>query len=573
MRERLEVPRGPKLVSEIQIVTIVLSTAIILAVQVASMLVLSYSMGKNLRQDASRVADELAMHLSEPMYNVDDEQTVRIAKSMLTSGRLSGIELVSTASGTLISETKDGDSRYIKPITRYVYYGDLFLGSVTLYYNDKDIDETRDRFLILGALIMLAVFAVSLFVNRLLLSRRMESALRPILRGIGSIRTGDYTTRIETSKYADVNILVNLINEMSASILAKNSELVDANALLERRVADRTVELSRSLDELHQAQNRLVESGKLSALGLLAAGMAHELNTPLGAILSSNRNVIDFFDSKIVKMRDFILSLTDREFDLYNRALELGTPRSKSLDLPETTRSRQREIRADLEALGAADPYGITDYLIDLGLDPGDEALRPLLAEPRAILVFQAVSDILLTRRMAEIVDVAGRKASTVVSALRYYLSTDGEDMEATVDIEEDIDKILTLMHNMLKHGVTVRREFSGARTRGSSDKLGQVWMNIIRNAAQAMDFRGELVIQTRTASSRAVVSFIDSGPGIPDTVLPRIFEPFFTTKKQGEGMGLGLDICRRIVEAHKGSIEVDTRPGRTEFRISLPAI
>lgn len=569
----VQAPRGRKLITEIQFLTIILSTLIILLVQIVSLFILSYSMGRNMRQDANRVADEMAIHLSEPMYNVDDEQTIRIAESMLASGRLSGIELYSTASGILLSEMKGKDSRYIEPIVRKVYQDGLFLGTVTLHFNDEDITATKNRFILIGCLLMLGVFAVNIFVNRIMLQKRIIRALESILGGIGSIGRGDYTSRIETSKYTDVNVLVNLINEMSSSIMVKNSQLVEANALLEQRVEERTRELSRSLVELRQAQDRLVESGKLSALGLLAAGMAHELNTPLGAILSSNRNVIDFFDTKKDGIRDFLLSLSEREFALYDRALKMGAPLCTNLDLSEASRARQREIEAGLAAMGVVAPHGVTEYLLDLHLDPDDAVLRPLLAEERAIPVLQAVSDILITRRMAEIVDVAGRKASSVVSALRYYLSTDSEDMEAAVNIEEDIERILTLMNNMLKHGISVRREYSGVKTRGSSDKLGQVWMNIIRNAAQAMDFNGELVIRTRVDKSSAVVSFIDSGPGIPEDILPMIFDPFFTTKKQGEGMGLGLDICRRIVVAHKGSIEVETRPGRTEFRIVLPAI
>jgi signal transduction histidine kinase len=407
----------------------------------------------------------------------------------------------------------------------------------------------------------------------MLLKRRIVDSLRSIVDGIGAIGTGDYASRIESSAYSDVNLLVNLLNDMSASILAKNSQLVEATALLEHRVAERTEELSRSLADLQKAQERLIETGKLSALGLLAAGMAHELNTPLGAILSSNRNVIDYIEGKIIHMRDFYRSLTDGEAALYERAIELGAETAKRLDLPDVSRARQREIRERLDSMGAQDPSAVTEHLVDLHLDPDDESLRPLLIEPRADLVLRAVSDLLATRKMAEIIDVAGKKASTVVSALRLYLSPEREDMEHEVDIPQSIENILTLMHNMLKHGVIVRRNFSAAKAKGSADKLGQVWMNIIRNAAQAMDYKGELIIETGTKGPNAVASFIDSGPGIPDHVLARIFEPFFTTKKQGEGMGLGLDICRRIVEAHNGRIEIDARPGRTEFRIILPSI
>ncbi|MBN1617252.1 MAG: hypothetical protein JW875_08045 [Spirochaetales bacterium] len=566
-------PGGRKLLDEIQILTIVLSTAIILIVQIVSMFIISYSMGSTMKQDAERVANELVSFLVEPLYNIDDQQANRIAESLLLSGRLSGITLVSTASGTLISEMRSEDSRYIEPITREIRRDNLILGTVVLHFSDKEITATKNQFIFIGILIMAAVIAVNLIVNRLFLQKRMLGSLQAILEGIASIRSGDYTSRIKGSEYTDVNMLVTLINEMSASILAKNSQLLEANTLLEGRVAERTTELSKSLAELRQAQDRLVESGKLSALGLLSAGMAHELNTPLGAILSSNRNVIDFFDSKMQGFRDFFLSLSDREYALYTNALAQGGALSRSLDVPEVDRSRQKEIRAILEERGVQDSRAVTDYLVDLGLDPDDSVLGPLLVENRAVEILTAVSDLLITRRMAEIVDIAGKKAATVVSALRFYLSTDHEDMQATVDIEQDIDKILTLMHNMLKHGVTIKREYSGVRTKGSSDKLGQVWMNILRNAAQAMDFKGEIIIRTQTQDALTIVSFIDSGPGIPDDILPRVFDPFFTTKKQGEGMGLGLDICRRIIESHKGTIELETRPGRTEFRIILPAI
>lgn len=577
MLNRMKFLNGKKLeytlLGEIQFITIILSTAILVLVLIVSLLGLSYSMGNSLKMDAARVADELASHLSEPMYNVDDDQSIRVAESMMVSGRLSGIELVSSATGTLIAEMRGPGSRYVAPITRDIYQDGIFLGSVTLHFNDKDIIETKNRFITVGLTIMAAIFGVTVFVNRLILGRRTFRALGPILGGIDSIRAGDYGSRIEPSGYTDVNVLVDLINEMAAGILTKNSLLTEANALLEQRVAERTVELTRSLLELKQAQDRLVESGKLSALGLLAAGMAHELNTPLGAILSSNRNVIDYFDSKAFAVRELLASLDGSEFALFTRILELGEPMSKNLDHPEPDRARQQKIRADMEGLGLANPRAVAECLVDLGIDPDDTVLRSLLAQDRGLTILRAASDILMTRRMAEIVDIAGKKASAVVSALRSYLAPDSDDMETPVDIDGDIDKILTLMHNMLKHGVTVRREFSGARTRGSSDKLGQVWMNVIRNAAQAMNFAGELVIRTSMERGRAVVSFIDSGPGIPDEVLPRIFEPFFTTKKQGEGMGLGLDICRRVLEAHGGAIEVETRPGRTEFRISLPGI
>lgn len=566
-------PSRKRLLDEVQSLSLVFSTAIILAVQISSLSVISFTMGADLRRDSEKSADELAFFLSEPLYNVDDTQARRIAESTMLSGRLSGIELVSTATGQLMNERKGPPSVRIPSITREIYHGDLHIGTVTLHFSDADIDATRNQLVSIGVIVILSVFAVNLLLNRVLLRERIRKPFDAIARGIDSIGAGDYATVIPLTGYSDVNVLIELINGMSAKILSKSSELTEANALLERRVAERTVELTKSLMELRQAQDRLVETGKLSALGLLAAGMAHELNTPLGAILSSNRNVIDFLDTRLRATRDFLVSLDGEELALYDGVLALGADSSRRVDLADTSRRHCREVRADLEELGIGNAREIAECLVDLGIDHEDPGISRHLSVPRAREILSFASDVLMSRKMAEVVDVAGRKASVTVSALRYYLSPQNENMDSPVDLDTDIDKILTLMNNMLKHGVVVRREFGGARAKGSSDKLGQVWMNIIRNAAQAMNFKGELTIRTGVKDGRAEVSIVDSGPGISDVVLPRIFEPFFTTKKQGEGMGLGLDICRKIVEAHEGEITVETRPGRTEFRVSLPAI
>ena len=173
---------------------------------------------------------------------------------------------------------------------------------------------------------------------------------------------------------------------------------------------------------------------------------------------------------------------------------------------------------------------------------------------------------------MAEIINESSQKAAGVVSAFHAYLSQEKGE-ENLVDISADISRVLTLMHNMLKHGINVQAELTPVMVLGSSDRLSQVWMNLIRNAAEAMKFKGVLEIRTEIQGENAAVSVIDSGPGIPEEIRERIFEPFFTTKKKGEGMGLGLDICKRIVELHKGTITFKSQPGRTEFLVLIPAV
>jgi signal transduction histidine kinase len=106
---------------------------------------------------------------------------------------------------------------------------------------------------------------------------------------------------------------------------------------------------------------------------------------------------------------------------------------------------------------------------------------------------------------------------------------------------------------------------------RGFAGELNQVWGNLIDNALDAIQDGGRLEVNARRDGQRVVVRIVDNGPGIPPQILSRIFDPFFTTKPMGQGTGLGLDIVRRLVRHNDGNIEVDSKPGRTEFRVTLP--
>ena len=120
-------------------------------------------------------------------------------------------------------------------------------------------------------------------------------------------------------------------------------------------------------------------------------------------------------------------------------------------------------------------------------------------------------------------------------------------------------------------HVALVKKHLAdGVFVTGNRDRLNQIWMNLINNALQAMDYRGALTITSEHQSEWVVVSFADTGHGIPAEIAERVFEPFFTTKKHGEGIGLGLDIARSIVEGAGGRIEFESEPGNTVFRVYL---
>ncbi len=156
---------------------------------------------------------------------------------------------------------------------------------------------------------------------------------------------------------------------------------------------------------------------------------------------------------------------------------------------------------------------------------------------------------------------------------MKSYVYLDQAPVQA-VDIHEGLDNTLILLRNELKDGINVRRHYDPnlPTIQAYGSELNQVWTNLIDNAADAMDGKGELTIQTHADGDWVIVDIEDNGPGISEEHLARIFEPFFTTKPPGEGTGLGLDITYNIVvNKHKGDIKVYSRPGKTTFRVKLP--
>jgi len=367
-----------------------------------------------------------------------------------------------------------------------------------------------------------------------------------------------------------------------------DEELKALNETLEQRILDRTRELDRmnsslvkaneelqaTLETLHEAQDSLVQSEKLAALGQLIAGIAHELNTPLGAIVSSNQSLIHLIGNRLEEASRTVAGLSPEVLTWFNAALKLSLG-SRPLEEEASGRFRRRKgLAARLADCGRPIPDRLLDALLDLRLD-GDPSIPALVRDhpdcPEAVYALDTLSSI---KNITDVIAVAADKCSNVVSALLYYVrKEEDEDASSRVEIPKELDSLLTLYTNKTKYGVRIEKDYGcPGLVKGNRNQLNQVWMNLIQNALQAMDFRGTLGLSVREGDSRIVVEVRDTGPGVPAHLREKIFEPFFTTKKSGEGTGLGLDICRRIVEKHGGRIELESEPGRTLFRVLLPA-
>ena len=195
----------------------------------------------------------------------------------------------------------------------------------------------------------------------------------------------------------------------------------------------------------------------------------------------------------------------------------------------------------------------------------GDKSLAPLAGYLR---------EVAFLARTAGTIRTAIGAIRRIVGALKRYSRLDEAPLER-VDVHAGIEDTLVILSHQLKYGengVNVKRSFGSLPAiTAYVGELNQVWTNLIHNAIQAMDGRGEILIETKAENRDVIVAIEDTGPGIPSDVAARIFEPFFTTKAKGEGTGLGLSICARIVEKHGGTIRVESKPGRTRFEVRLP--
>jgi signal transduction histidine kinase len=174
--------------------------------------------------------------------------------------------------------------------------------------------------------------------------------------------------------------------------------------------------------------------------------------------------------------------------------------------------------------------------------------------------------------RLVEQIESGTSRISDLVYAIKQYSYMD-QSPEQEIDVHEGLENTLIMLHYRLKHGVDVMRDYDRSIPRicARGSELNQVWTNLIDNAIDAMNGRGELVVRTAAEFGGVLVEVRDNGSGIPPEIRDRIFDPFFTTKPVGEGTGLGLDTVYRIVQKHRGQVRVESQPGRTSFQVRLP--
>jgi PAS domain S-box-containing protein len=336
-------------------------------------------------------------------------------------------------------------------------------------------------------------------------------------------------------------------------------------------------ELEDTLSRLDEAHNQLIIQEKMASLGKLSAGMAHELNNPAAAAQRGAAQLQAMFS----EWQSIQLKMGEQKLDPMHLAKlveldQIARERArKPADLNALARSDQ-EVILDrwLQARGIENTWELVPALVSLGYGEGDlEALaKTFPAEPFSLVINWLRCTHAIYSVVAEIGLGTGR-ISEIVKALKTYTYMDQAPVQS-VDVREGLDNTLIILHNKLKKGINVVREYAEDLPviQAYASELNQVWTNIIDNAIDAMDGKGTLIVRARKESPWVVVEIEDDGHGIPKEIQSKIFDPFFTTKGPGQGTGLGLNISRNlVVQKHQGQITVSSKPGSTCFTVRLP--
>ncbi|MBC3936936.1 response regulator [Undibacterium sp. CY7W] len=307
------------------------------------------------------------------------------------------------------------------------------------------------------------------------------------------------------------------------------AQLVESNQHLSHEIDARTqaeVELTKIssdqkqlINKLQEAQNQLLQSEKMASIGQLAAGIAHEINNPIG-----------FVNSNLGSLQSYFVTLLDTLNAFKDITFKQG--------LQADVRSQLGQIWHD----------GEIDFLI--------EDFVELMKESKDGL----------------------NRVKEIVTSLKDFSHVGGKEWAET-DLHKGIDSTLNIVNNEIKYKADVVKKYGQIPlVKCIGSQLNQVFMNLLVNAAHAMKERGTITISTELQEIDGVkfvnVEFADTGEGIPPEIKNRIFEPFFTTKPIGQGTGLGLSLSYGIIQKHKGKIEVDSQVGvGTRFKILLPVV
>jgi PAS domain S-box-containing protein len=392
-------------------------------------------------------------------------------------------------------------------------------------------------------------------------------SISAIYNDLGEI-SGYLGTAIDITESIQSRSIIEALNlELEKKVEIRTKELQEVN----RNLLEMNYEMERTLKELSETQSQLIQSEKLAAIGQLTAGIGHELNTPLGTIISASHTLQELLSDDLFTSIGLISNLSSKDFESFSLLLDMGQKNATMNSNYLSRKERVEEKSKIIKLFNNLDNEQI-EILQEFNLYNNEEIVSLIKSLENRDIVFGLLNVFLHIYKMNLLISLAGEKSFHVVRSLKLYLNSESDSSSEEIYLSKEIDIILILNQNRLKYGIEVSKEFYAPEPfKGKRGLLNQIWINLINNSIHAMNGKGHLGIKTWVESPHVVVSISDTGVGVPESLENQIFEPFFTTKKAGDGIGLGLHICRKIIESMGGHISFTSEPGKTEFVVKIP--